>query len=275
MIEIGLEEHKKIALDILKAVDCICKKNNIQYFLAYGTLLGAVRHQGFIPWDDDIDIQVPRQDYNRFLNIFNEQALSNGYEHLKVVSPYDKGALHTHIKVIDTRTVKIEKGFDYRKYEPLGIDIDVFPIDGLPDDEKVCDEINKQKLVLYLKFQRFVIDVQSRSFKGILYTYYIQMMCRIKNETKQRLVEKADEISMKYPYESANYVGSVCSVYSPAKIRHLRTDYENAIDVQFEDGVFKAPSGYDNILRTIYGDYMQLPPLKEQITHHINNVYWK
>lgn len=276
MIEIGLDEHKKLALNILKAVDWICKKNNIRYYLAYGTLIGAIRHHGFIPWDDDIDIQIPRQDYNRFLNIFNEQASSNGYEHLKVISPYDKCAFHTFAKVIDTRTVKIENGLNYKKYEPLGIDIDVFPIDGQPDDDNEYVKFYEQKRELYLKFQRFVIDTKTVcSFRGAAYTYCIQLMCKIKNETKQDLVKKADQMAMVYPFESSKYVGAPCSLFSSVRNRHLHTDYENTLEVQFEDSFFSAPSGYDNILHKMYGDYMQLPPLEEQVTHHNNSVYWK
>lgn len=142
--ELTVEEHKKIALDILIEIAKFCDENKISYYLAYGTLVGAVRHKGFIPWDDDIDIQMPRNDYEKFVRRFNA-----GHKHLQVVSPTDNAAKHTFAKVIDTRTVKVENGINYKDNEYLGIDVDVFPLDGQPDDEKEYKKYYKKKHDLY------------------------------------------------------------------------------------------------------------------------------
>ena len=127
MKEISFEESKKLELDILLAVADFCNKNNLTYFLAYGTLIGAIRHKGFIPWDDDIDIQMPREDYNKFIETFS-------HERYKTIAPGTPLSKHSFVKVIDTETVKIEAHKKYKKGF-LGVDIDIFPLDGTPSDE--------------------------------------------------------------------------------------------------------------------------------------------
>ena len=124
---INLEELKKIQFDILKKVAAFCEKNKIKYYLGYGTLLGAVRHKGYIPWDDDIDIIMPRPDYLRFIEIFNKSTPS---PELKVLSHYiDKNHPYPFIKLINTKTKQVSHSSI--KYD-MGVCIDIFPLDGLP-----------------------------------------------------------------------------------------------------------------------------------------------
>lgn len=129
---ISFEEHKKIQLSILRDIDVFCQKNQIKYFLAFGTLLGAIRHKGFIPWDDDIDIAMPRPDYNKFILSFNGMV-----DNLKVLAPeIDLDYYAPYANVYDTRTVLEEKGTSHLKFE-IGVKIDVFPIDGVPTNKIV------------------------------------------------------------------------------------------------------------------------------------------
>ncbi len=126
-------------------VDEFCRKNEITYFLAYGTLIGAVPHQGFIPWDDDIDIFVPRPDYDRFIQSYKPTDPSKQY---RVIDGSDKRCKTVYAKVYDATTIKIESGCDYTSIQPIGVDIDVLPIDGLPEDEReYCSHRKKIKML--------------------------------------------------------------------------------------------------------------------------------
>ena len=126
-----LEELHQIELDMLKEIDRICRRENIQYYLAGGTLLGAVRHKGFIPWDDDIDIAMARDEYERFLKVMKKER----HPYLKIFAmEFDKEYQYTFAKVVDTRTRLIEEiGKDL---PDMGVFIDIFPIDGLGNDRK-------------------------------------------------------------------------------------------------------------------------------------------
>lgn len=129
MRNISFEEMKKVELEILSFFADFCETHNLRYFLAYGTLIGAIRHKGFIPWDDDVDIQMPREDYDILISLFN---IGNDSPY-RLISPLEKQSCYTIVKIIDTRTIKIENGI---KNDPLGIDIDIFPLDGIPSVDK-------------------------------------------------------------------------------------------------------------------------------------------
>ena len=122
----NLSEIKKIELDILRAFRSFCEKNSLRYFLAYGTLLGAVRHGGFIPWDDDIDVAMPRTDYERFLKEFRD-------ERYEVYDLSKKGYFYPFAKLCDTTTVLIE---EMSVKNSIGVYIDIFPMDGIADNDQ-------------------------------------------------------------------------------------------------------------------------------------------
>ena len=137
--KLSLKERQNISLDILIDVDRFCRENDITYFMGCGTLLGAVRHKGFIPWDDDIDILMFRDDFNRFLNIYksDKYALSKPLDGRFCIA-----------KVYDTDTVEYEAGIDYSNREPLGVDIDIFPLDGIRNDQAIIDKQYKKECFL-------------------------------------------------------------------------------------------------------------------------------
>lgn len=266
MRTISRNESKTIMLNILKEVSDFCDKNSITYYLSAGTLIGAIRHKGFIPWDDDIDIDMPRPDYERFIELYKKKGKYS------ICAPYDSNSIYIHTKVYDSQTVKYEGGIDYSRFTPLGIDIDIFPIDGQPtnEDESVFKKQVKRRAIYYSLFQACVCSTDYKKFKSLIKIH----ICRLfgKNFFCRLYINSAKQ----YSYTTSSMLGFVSpfSQYS-YKNRHDKKVFKDKVKVQFEDGKFWAPIGYDEYLCNIYGDYMQLPPIEKQQSHHINSIYWK
>ena len=260
---ISVEEHKKLELEILKDVALFCDKNNLKYFLAYGTLLGAVRHKGFIPWDDDIDIMMPRDDYDKLIATYNKNKICDYY---RLIEPYEELARHSFTKITDTRTVKIEQDVDYSNGY-LGVDIDIFPLDGAPSDSVKFNKWFK-KLIINYKLHLYCVLSSKSKIK-----YRVLPLLRIISGGKNKFLKRADKLHEKYPYHDSEYVASIESSYDIKSTRVRKEIYEETILLNFEGYKFSAPKEYDYILTKIYGDYMT-PPV-EQVTHHTNKTYWK
>ncbi|MCQ2254512.1 MAG: LicD family protein [Bacteroidaceae bacterium] len=273
MKELSIDEIKKVSLDILVDVHEFCVKNNIKYSLAYGTLIGALRHKGFIPWDDDIDIIMPRPDFDRF---FREYKSNNGY---KALSPDDKDSLIMFGRVYDAQKTVVKTTAPYSTFE-TGLWIDVFPVDGVEDDEAAF-----VKRVNGLKITAMRIGLKRTSREGFWKTRTVRRkmtwiikklftgwfdMSQLKAEYKQNICQ--------YPYETSNYWGQLgCHDAGTIKEHNKKEEFESCVDVEFEGHVFKAMNGYDSILHRYYGEYMQLPPESERIPRIFNKdeVYWK
>lgn len=270
--ELSLEEHKKVALDILINVAKFCDEHSLKYFLAYGTLIGAIRHNGFIPWDDDIDIQMPRDDYEKFITLFS----ASEHGDLMAVTPNSPISKHTFLKIINRRTIKIEKAINYKEQTPPGVDIDVFPLDYQPDDEAKYNIYYKRKQRLYLYYLMLILDKDNIDKKKIplfiLGHFYVKNILRL---DKKKIMLKVKEVNDNYSNDNSKFIGCTSSLYNSIKNRHKKEWYSARVLVDFEGHKFYAPVGYDSILKQMYGDYMQLPPKEQQITHHKNKVYIK
>lgn len=265
--ELSFEEIKKIELEILEEFALFCNKNNLKYFLAYGTLIGAVRHKGFIPWDDDIDVQMPRDDYNRLIKIFNDNKSS---DNLELVAPTDIKSRHSFVKIIDNRTIKIEKSFEYSDGF-LGADIDVFPLDGQPEKDRDFKQWYKRLHRIYYLYLLCTLDENATITRKIVFP-----IVRLLTGGKKRLLKKAEKLHKEYPYEDSKYVGSVESAYDFEKTNRIeKKHYSSSVMLDFEGKKYSVPIGYHEILTLVYGNYMKLPPKDEQITHHKNKIYWK
>ena len=258
-----LKEIQKIELDILKYVADFLEKNNLRYYLAYGTLLGAVRHKGFIPWDDDIDIHMPRPDYEKLIEIFNEQNKGSDYY---LVSPYSKESKHFIAKIINTKTLKVEP-FIKNDFE-FGIDIDIFPLDAQTQDYAEFEKTyNKMKKVC----STYNILTQCKTLKRKVY----RAVNFLKSRNKKVYQQKIDALVKNFNFDSSEYVGSISTSANSLGDRHKRTCFDKSIKLEFEGIFFNCPVGYDQVLTDVFGDYMQLPPESERITHHTNKTYWK
>lgn len=270
MKSISNEELKKIELDILITVTDFCDKNNLQYFLGYGTLLGAVRHKGFIPWDDDIDIFMPRDDYNVLIKIFNDKMCKTPY---RAIIPHSKYAKHTILKIGDSRTLKSEPEYRYTNTTKSGmIDIDVFPLDGTPENDTLYDEWYNKLFSLYHAY-----FLKIRTFKNINLREKIKLL--IKKVlyiflSKKKIQKNTTQLHAAFPYSSCKYIGCIECCWNPKNTRFNKDYFSDFTLLEFCGHKFKAPINYDEVLKNLYNNYMQLPPEKDRVPQHKMNIFW-
>lgn len=243
-------------------IHAFCEENNIKYFISYGTLLGAIRHKGYIPWDDDIDICMPRPDYNRFIQLYNKR---NSNYQMVAMETNDKYMLPFG-KVEDTRTMMTETMY---KQDDFGIYIDVFPLDG-------CDEKGsqiKKTLILtkMLNTKKAIVDNQ-RSFLNNL-VILLGKMLLIFTSVKS-ILHRFDSICYEVSYDSAEYIATVVAAYGTFEAMRKEL-LEQTNLAEFEGRMYRIPKNYDIYLTQIYGNYMQLPPVEERVSHHTFKAWWK
>lgn len=264
--KIDTEELKSIQLDILQAVHDFCVKSNLRYSLAYGTLIGAIRHKGYIPWDDDVDIMMPREDYERFLDTFD-----GSYNNLIVLAPgKTKQYYAPYANVVNTKTVLIESRLTSDRN--LGIKIDVFPVDNVPEDEheriKLYNKVRTYKHLISIKNARYS---DFNSVAGKVAGFFVRIIGHFVS-----FGNKLDKIAIltNANNKESKMVNNIVWCYKDEKACFLRKDLNEYIDVEFEGHKFKSIVGYDNFLRAHYGNYMQLPPEDQRNPHHGFAAYW-
>lgn len=281
MRDIDLHSLKKIELDILIDVAKFCDNNNLQYFLCGGTLLGAIRHKGFIPWDDDIDIMMPREDYDQFISIYNQYKENSFYEaySLRCKSNYWR----THCQIFDKRTYLEAVDALDDKYNDNAIFIDIFPIDGMPDSKikqkiywmgyKILHSIHCGNILAY-KPSRHYGKNNIKNHVRTLFKYLFIFLFRLL--PTQMVIKICDDYARRYSYSESSNVALVAE-YGDFGTRGIvpKNIYDETSKVTFEGHVFNAPRDWDKYLTCVFGNYMKLPPINERVCKHWFRAYWK
>lgn len=271
-------ELQVISLDILKDVDAFCKANGIRYSMAYGTLLGAVRHKGFIPWDDDVDIVMLRSDYDRFCREYK----SDKYVLFPGAGKSDS-AYVAYARVADMEKTESRTYIPWASRQDAGVRIDVFPLDYTSDDEKEHKQMYKLFCTVY-DFSNQVRKANVKNIPGLPLKFQIKRIVH-SNRFNRRLARQSAE-------EMAGWLDMLMKKMCSTPTKHVSQfscpdrnirewfdveDFENLIELPFEDTKFSAPANYDKVLKEWFGDYMQLPPVKERKWRSLGYIrlFWK
>ncbi|MCR5561188.1 MAG: LicD family protein [Bacteroidales bacterium] len=278
MKQLTQKELQQESLKILKEVDAFCKANGIRYSMAYGTLLGAVRHKGFIPWDDDIDIVMMREDYDRFCREYK----SDRYE--LFCSARNSDAYVAYARVADMRDTESRTYIPWAgNRQDQGVRIDVFPLDYAPDDEK--EQLQQYKLFCTLyDFSNRVRKANVKAIPGLPLKFHIKRLVHSNRYNRRLARQTAEEAAAWLEFLQRKLCAKPTKHLSQYACpdRNIREwfdveDFENLIELPFEDTSFSAPANYDKVLTEWFGDYMQLPPEKDRKWRSLGYIrlFWK
>lgn len=271
----NIKQLQAVDLAIVKEVIQICDNHNLLYYMIGGTMLGAIRHKGFIPWDDDIDIGMPREDYEKFLEIAPRKFSS----HLELVNYKTDPNYQYYITRVRDTTTKLEEiriGND-SKYTHASIDI--FPLDGAPNNVVLRKiyylRVMFHRAMMSLCYRDSIDEARKRSFKERILLFFLKKIPihKIFNPIKEK--NRIDKLMRKYPIEKSNEIGCLMGAYRTREMVP-KVFFGNGEFYKFEDIEMRGPEKYHDFLSLVYGDYMKLPPKESRKTHfkilEINDV---
>lgn len=262
----NIEKLHEADMAIVKEVINICDRNSLMYYMLGGTMLGAIRHKGFIPWDDDIDLGMPRKDYEKFLEIAPKE-LS---ERMRIVNYKTDSDYHyyiTRIQDIETKVIEV-------RYEKEGkfthVSIDIFPLDGTPNNcfirKLYCFRLMMHRAMMSLHYKDGIDRERKRGFveKAMLATLRILPTDRMFNAYKQK--EKVDKILKRYDMCKSDFTGNMMGAYRTKELIPT-VWYGSNTFYEFEGIMMRGIAEYDKYLSRLYGDYMRLPPEDSRKVH--------
>ena len=275
--QLPIKDLQEKLLDMMKEIDRICQKENIQYFVTGGTFLGAVRHKGFIPWDDDIDIGMDRKNYEKFLSKLKDNLPSN----FKLDYYTNNDSEVPWVKILDYKVIQTDNTIDNITIEQY-LFIDIFPFDNIPDNKILRNifriQIYFKTIKLRLAKSRWLSkstnQIFAKKFKNLI-TKIINMKIFDNFLNYRKVLGQYDKLIKKYQNKETKMISDITVDYKLKKIFRECIDRDKAyqiVNYDFEDTQFKGMKDYDTYLTKIYGDYMKLPPENERIAKHFIKV---
>ena len=249
------EDIKQLQLEMLKEIDSICNRNGIRYSLSYGTLLGAIRHKGFIPWDDDVDLIMPLPDIEQLKSVFKSDNL--GILDIDTCDYYE----YQFPRIVHRGTYSRINRFN----KWYGVSIDLYPVVGFTKYLHEIDSFMERGKSLQRKKLQYV-----EWYKRILRLTPFNIM----PSGYKKAVRDLHSYVRQFPYEGSKKYFHVGGPFKYYQIFDYDV-FETMTDVEFETYKFKCLSNYDDYLTHVYGDYMKLPPENQRIPYHIGNYYWE
>lgn len=249
----------KAQLDMMDEIDRVCTENGLTYFLNYGSLLGAIRHKGYIPWDDDLDICMPREDYDRFREVCKEHMREPYYVYNNI--DYDN-CTFSMMKVMSRDTIFVRHDYRFGEDDGKRMFIDIWPLDNVPGPTEEVAKVKKLKSkytgALRLKVRARCGEKLTFDQKMLLATYAPY--------TEKQLIKKREEVVTKWKDVDTDYWLSG-GVYDYLKETHPKEWYLPPVRLPYEDRSYLFPGNYEALLKHFYGNYMKLPPLNKRFTH--------
>ncbi|MBR5413413.1 MAG: LicD family protein [Fibrobacter sp.] len=268
MTKISISEMKQIQIDILKDIHQFCEKNNLHYTLIFGSLLGAIRHKGYIPWDDDIDIAMMRPDYEKFVASYSGKGgIYHVYDYRNNPDYH-----HPYAKVADTRTILEE----HTSMKDIGINIDVFPFDYLADTKEESFHLIHALDSFKKKFRIKLVKpgIKNAWWKRILiHAAKVALFAW----SMKKITEEEYQVVNKLTNADAKFIGVAIDPEIDAAYRSVypRCMFEKFIKVPFDGEEFMVTAEYDKWLTQMYGDYMTPPrDCNKTSPHTLSNIYW-
>lgn len=269
--ELTMQEIQSVSLEILKQVTDLCGELNLRYFLLGGTLLGAIRHKGFIPWDDDIDIMMPRPDYDKFIEYLSKNKLEN-------LTLFNRSTFPEYpymiSRVSDDRYI-LE--FDNEKSVGMGVFIDIYPIDGMGATLEEALKYGKpsdylSSLCFQASRDHYALEMTKSPIRKLVKRPVFWLSKLVGKDFFQDRIEKRIG---KFDYETSEWVGDLIWLCGGEREIFKRKWLDEYVMVPFEQYQFRVPKEYDLVLKQLFGNYMQLPSEEDRIGNHYYRAYRK
>ncbi len=273
MKELTSGELQDVSLDILVNFHNFCVKNDIHYSLSGGTLLGAIRHNGFIPWDDDIDVQMTRPDYERFVHLYRS---GEDYKLFAYEREDGGNAKIPYARLCEMKKTYVDQGVAPWVDEAVGVWIDILPVDGAPDNRMLA----KLRIMwMYILWRLSVIAREDldlvKDIPALNNKFANIVRIIIKKLLPDDFLDYYIKQCKKYDFEDSTYFANYAVLHYKFKEWQPKKFMASYSLHRFEESEFFIMNGYDGNLKCLYGDYMQLPPEEKRVKHEFYRYYWK